>query len=87
MPGKSSKIFSNPITKYLEAEGEIGGSEEQATSDPSATVHAIQKIITQEVGRIGLEIGKFREDVCKSMEALKHKVGGRLAVIVQKIEA
>lgn len=52
MPGKGRKVFSRPITEYLDAEGEIDGEgkeqwESIIDTDSSATLQAIRSIIAQ----------------------------------------
>lgn len=40
---------------------------------------------SQELGRIGLEIGNVKTDLCKALETIDHKLDTQLTLIEQKI--
>lgn len=64
MPGKGKKAITRPITDYLEAEDDADGRalEDQMVTietDSVATLQVIRQILTQEVGKIQLEVNFF----------------------------
>lgn len=78
MSGKGQKVFSRPITEYLDVEREVEGNDKNGhgavyETNSAIPLQAIRQIIAQEVGKIETEFNTFKEEVCKSLCTLEQR--------------
>lgn len=88
MPGKHQKVFSKPITSYLDSykEGEGSKVDEEEALDPATpvTLQAISYTVAQAVGQIGSEFQQMKDEVNKSLGALETRFDSKLTTVVHK---
>lgn len=59
---------------------------ETGSAESEITLQAIREIIVQEIGKVQTEIKSFKEDVCKTLDALEQTFDSKLTTIAQKID-